>query len=89
MTQYLFDMRVSGQRAKIVCQPMGLCFGSAMPRQFSRKKAIVAAPTRVGEPGFDRVALRAWFKNGGFTVTQASETAPRMNAGIQKSVTQF
>ena len=32
---------------------------------------------------------RAWFKNGGFAVTQASGTAPRMNAGIQKNVTQL
>ena len=33
--------------------------------------------------------LGAWFKIGGFAVTQASGTAPCMNAGIQKSVTQL
>ena len=31
----------------------------------------------------------AWFKNGGFAVTQASGTTPRMNAGIQQRVTQL
>ena len=33
--------------------------------------------------------LVAWFKIGGFAVTQASGTAPRMNAGIQQRVTQL
>ena len=28
---------------------------------------------------------RAWFKNGGFAVTQTSGAAQRMNAGIQKT----
>ena len=40
--------------------------------------------------GFDqKQEFLAWLKIGGFAVTQASGTTPRMKAGIQQRVTQL